>query len=91
MRGKLFERGERASRGVRASMRPALYARETEMKMSVELLYEMASMRPALYARETGRVRLLRPRPGAASMRPALYARETEVVVPCVWTGSQLQ
>ena len=51
MRGKLTSDSRISSRRI-ASMRPALYARETRRAGGVEHTID-ASMRPALYARET--------------------------------------
>ena len=66
-----------AESGDWASMRPALYARETDPGPRVDILPAPASMRPALYARETARTSPARRSTKRASMRPALYARET--------------
>ena len=68
-----------------ASMRPALYARETRV-LRDDYLPDIvtASMRPALYARETCHGTLInRANSIWASMRPALYARETEMRPGC--------
>ena len=53
MRGKLSWMAAEKERQERASMRPALYARETRRGLENQSARQLASMRPALYARET--------------------------------------